>query len=655
MTTALPTDQDERKQDDTVKQADGTKRRSTNAERAAYRANRRFRALAPVLSEYASDLIGKKVKVQAGRQTETDGETIYIEPPYEMSRPVKHPDPRECSERTCAGCQQMDRIMSLLHHEIAHIMHGSFNKYEFTYNKLMGLTSRLRDGDPNVDISGMLGYYTQTEPVTAMHMAAGTYAPLLGLFMALEDHRINEESYKLWPPLRELSDAHSNEIINEGIRHTDGTYSYWSDRSADDQMMILVLLDAQGIDCEGNLDAQVIEDYKTSGVKTIAEKVVGCGSSQRALEISADVMGKLMKLGYFTHNTDEVMQALIDLLKMLFGHGVEGMPDVGEGGPGIDIKGTKDGRFVNGKRRGPGDYSDPFTEVEFRKAFDNIIVGGSSIDGAPQGIAGVETFAKGEGPMWGAESRIQEADGSARNKAVNKARLIFEENGRVEYHRNQRRGKLNGRALGKRAWSGDERLFQKRNVPDTRTYEVLIGLDISGSTARGPLDVIRSTAHAMADVCHRAGINFEILAHTGERMSSGKNRGEIMATVYEVKGLKDRWDTDSKRSLARISSGGGNLDGHTMQFYRKRLDASTCTDKIMFYFTDGAMPAANGANERPILERELKLCKQRGYHVVGVGIGTDSPKEFGMDTVIVNGPNDISAVLDRLATKFSRK
>lgn len=632
-----------------VQEADGRKRKTTNPERAAYRAHRRLRMLAPMLSDYASDLIGREVKVKPGKSTQTDGETIWIEPPFELARPINHGDCENDAEN-CEGCATMDIVMSSLHHEIAHIMHGSFDKFVFTHSTVDSLVRRMSKHTP-VTQTYNLNYHVTFAEETAMYVAASTYLPMSMFFMALEDHRVNEASFKLWPRLRELNLNECEKIMASGIQHPDGSTTKWGDRSRDDQMMIMSLMTLTGVDCTGKLDDEVIADYKGAGILEITKGVESARNSRSVLDITADAMAPLIAKGYFTNTDDDAIQALIALLKMLFGHGVSGI-QLGEGGEPIDCEGSKDPRLGTGNGEGARgiNATDDITEEQFREAYDTVIEGAVGLDGPALGIAGVKLFGPGKGEAWGSPSNIMDADPSARNRAVSKARLIFEENSRVEYHRNQRRGKINGRALGKRAWSGDDRLFSKRTVPDTRTYEVLIGLDISGSTLRGPLDVIRSTANAMADVCHRAGINFEIMAHTGERLDR-----EIFATVYQIKDLKQRWDTETRSNLAKINGGGGNLDGHTMQFYRKRLDASSCTDKIMFYFTDGAMPAGNGVNERPILVRELELMKRRGYHVVGVGIGTDSPKEFGMDTVIVNGPNDIGAVLDRLATKFKRK
>lgn len=645
-----------------VKQADGKKRATKAGERAAYRAYRKFRTMAPLLSEYASDLVGRKVQVVSGPQSQTDGKVITIMPPFELSKQVEHKD---CANGDCEACDQMDRVMSVLHHEVAHIVNETFQEYRYTYSEFLDLQNRL----PRVKEKYGEWEASRYLPVTyenqnAMYIGASVYMPLVIVFSAIKDLRVNERTFQSFPRMKELEVKFLKEILDGGIVRPDGTVDKWSDFDTDSQMLILAMATQYGVDCTGKLDEQVLADYRDSGAEAMVWEAVTARSSYESLKVSASVVNILFGKGYFNYLPGEVVDGLIDILKMLFGHGVPTLPNLGKG-EGIPAQGSRDPRVSEDGEVEQGDddegdkAQDPdnhewYTVDEYTKSYKEIIEGAKNIDGAPMGVNGVHLYGIKEGPAWGYPTVVAEADPSARNKAVNKARLVFEENARVEHHRNQRGGKLNGRVLGKRAAVGDDRLFAKRITPDTRTYEVLIGLDISGSTRGGALAVITATAQALADVCHRAGIKFEIMAHTGDYVDGNIKNG-IMVNMYQIKNLDDPWDSTAKENLSCIKGGGGNFDGHTMQFYRKRLDASKCTDKIMFYFTDGAMPASNGINERHILERELKLCKQRGYHVVGVGIGTDSPKQFGMDTVIVRGPNDIGDVLDRMATNFKRK
>lgn len=618
----------------------GKKVKLTSGQRAALEATRKFRSLVPSLQSYARRVTGNpEVKVTPGHTTQTDGETIWIKPPFELSKPINHTTCGEVDKdmfSTCEGCRVMQGVMLYLHHEMSHIMYGSFERYKFDGQRSSAVIRRLNKhakyGTPEI---GDPWNYTFDEENT-LAIAGAVYPPLVAVVQALEDHRINEAHYSSGhDDLRQQMKADSQKLIDEGIKDSDGNVTSWGDASRDAQMMIQMLFDLQGNKTDHILDPEVLKDYEELGVAKVIKPAAKQQDSLKLLYLAAEATGLCHTRGYFQKGAD--MQGLLDLLRILFGH------DILDEGAGQKLDG-------NG---GLGTSEAERQELdEFHEGLKDALMSGTHIEGMPLNIAGLTLHEYPKGNAYDSGyGGLEAASVSARNRAVSKARLVFEENSRVEYHRNQRRGKLNSRVLGKRAALGDERLFAKRIVPDTRTYGVVIGLDISGSTSGERLRVIKETASAMADVCKRTGVKFEMFAHTGG-MESIPATDKTAANVYQIKSLSEPWDSKRQSILANIGCGGINLDGHTMQFYRKRLDNSGCTDNVLFYFTDGSMPAANYDEERDVLEAELKLMKKRGYTVVGVGVDTDSPKQYGLDTVIVHGPNDIAAVLDKMASRI---
>ena len=81
-------------------------------------------------------------------------------------------------------------------------------------------------------------------------------------------------------------------------------------------------------------------------------------------------------------------------------------------------------------------------------------------------------------------------------------------------------------------------------------------------------------------------------------------------------------------------------------------DRVQATDKIILYCTDGKMPAENHDEELEILQREIKICKQKGYTLLGVGIRTDSPVRHGLDTVQVDEHSDVVKVVRHLEKRL---
>lgn len=614
----------------------GKKKQLTPGQRRAADATRRFRSMIPALRLYAGEVLGHEVKVVPGPSTQTDGKTIWLRPPSELAYELHHTMCGHYGEdglSLCSGCKVIDNIILYLHHEISHIMHGSFEEYLFGTGLYMEVHNKICQHLHYTLHPEQTWDCTFREEGTLM-IASMVYPPLTAVLQALEDHRINEAHYRDdRDDLRQQMKTDSQGIIDKGIIQTDGSSVSWGDAGKDAQMMIQMLFHLQGNETEHVLSQEVLDDFEELEIADMIQGTADCADAKELMFLAAGVTGKCMTKGYFKHDTD--LEQLLELLRALFGHGI--------------CDKLAEGQMMG--RAKPNDKKSQ-EEEEFTDGLRETLLAGQHLEGAPLNISGltVSQYPKGQAFDAGADTTVP-ASAGARNRAVTKARLVFEKNARVEHQRNQRRGKLNGRVLGKRAWSGDDRLFAQRITPDERKYGVVIGLDISGSTSGSRLEVIKTAALAMADVCHRTGVNFEIYAHTGG-MENVKGDPRSAANVYEIKSLTDPWNTKTQNVLKGIGCGGINLDGHTMQFYRKRMDQSGCTDNVLFYFTDGSMPAANYEEELDVLKRELALMKRRGYTVIGVGVDTDSPKAHGLDTVVVHGADDIAAVLDKMASRI---
>lgn len=235
------------------------------------------------------------------------------------------------------------------------------------------------------------------------------------------------------------------------------------------------------------------------------------------------------------------------------------------------------------------------------------------------------------------------------SQALQRLRILFTDNARGRVERNRRSGKVDGRVLAKRAPAGDDRLFKKNVEPGRRDYFVLIGLDVSGSTSapieRGVcrLDMMKAAAGAKAELLTRLGIPFAMYAHSGDMRAM---------EIFEVKGPKERWGVQQREALANLKPYSANLDGHTLEYYRKVMQRRSETDRMILYYTDGAMPAANFHEELQILQREIKICEQQGIHLIGVGCGTDSPKEHGLDTILLDDLDGVPNVITELRKRF---
>ena len=243
-----------------------------------------------------------------------------------------------------------------------------------------------------------------------------------------------------------------------------------------------------------------------------------------------------------------------------------------------------------------------------------------------------------------------ECDEKTLGPALLKMRAVFAENKRGHNQQHRKSGKVNARVLGKRAPMHDERVFKKRTMPGKRSYFVLIGIDISGSTIGRNIVLAKKAAMAQAELCARMGIKFAVYAHSG----SGHDPGSYSRShgfdldIYLIKEPDEPWSAAVQQRLTSIGPDSANLDGHTIEYYRKILDGRSETDRILLYYTDGKMPAENHNEELEILQREIKICKRNKYKLLGVGIRTDSPVRHGLDTVQVDTHEDIIKVVQHL-------
>lgn len=232
-------------------------------------------------------------------------------------------------------------------------------------------------------------------------------------------------------------------------------------------------------------------------------------------------------------------------------------------------------------------------------------------------------------------------------KALAHLRRVLEDNRRSHHVVNLKSGKVSASHLATRAPFQDPRMFKRKLVPGKKDYAVIIGLDLSGSTAapapgaqrdysRGYESVLKvqlKVAYAQAEMLSRLGIPFSIYGHTtiGEDWKIG---------AFTVKGENDPWDTKHKTMLADLTPGNWNMDGHWMEFLRKRADESRATHKIIMYGSDGKMPVTNVEEETRILKDNIKICRDRGYTLIGLGIFTDSPRQHGLETVQLDSAED---------------
>lgn len=240
------------------------------------------------------------------------------------------------------------------------------------------------------------------------------------------------------------------------------------------------------------------------------------------------------------------------------------------------------------------------------------------------------------------------------------ARRVFEANARTKIDADRKSGRVNARVLGRRAPQGDPRLFGKKALPKKHSYAVVIVLDCSGSMGEYKMERIRRYGMAMGEILHRLGVQFSMFGHTAhfqnldDPSSRQAYQSGLWMYVMPVKEIHEPWNDKAREKLIGLSSVSANLDGHALEYARKEVMRADATDRIIFYFSDGEMPAENEDEEREILEREIPWCRRNGITLLGGGINSEGTRKVGMDTVMLRSQEDITKLIEFLQKNLTR-
>lgn len=652
------------------------------------RAIRNLRNMLPQLQIYARDMTGnKKLKLQVGSQSMTDGDTIWLRPPMSLARIQRH-RPTLCRTFDAAGtslcptCADRQFVMATLQHEIGHCMMGSFEKLEqpktnqTIYRMRMHLVYEF--GDRLIQAAK-----TDLETHnTSLKLVGQARHPWLQAFTLMgEDIRCNDSMFESFPEMREEFIARGDRIINEGIETDDGSVVWYSDLEHDKQISLIFLVKASGVDYEAHFSEEIVDLADSPEGERILAKFQDAKDVYDTMEAAAEALSFANRNGlceFDPHTSDdkleELMEEIMKFLAQFIGHGIGGAGDTPQEKPHGGTAGENEGAgssddedqdgtpYAGGHKHAKAAPEDSKTEEELTKVIESLRLLGS----VPLNVRAPMIIEEGDtkDEMWKPDAfwstyvvkpELFAVPESVVGASVNQARIAFGFNARVEKHRNQRSGRVHGKSLAKRVPFGDDRIFASRVRPDARSYHVVIGIDSSGSTAGRTYENIKRAALGMAEVCSRVNVSFEIWGHTTYEVTADDDwwkEEDSGPAFYAIKTADEPWTPKQKDRLRRATAVSGNLDGHSMRFYRRQADKAKATEKIIMYYTDGAMPASNYVEELDVLKQELELCRKQRYTVLGVGAGTDSPTAHGLETVRVDSEADYRTVVEHLGKRL---
>lgn len=236
-------------------------------------------------------------------------------------------------------------------------------------------------------------------------------------------------------------------------------------------------------------------------------------------------------------------------------------------------------------------------------------------------------------------------------------------------------GRLNASSLA-RLSVGDTRVFRRREETRSKSYDVTLLIDASGSmnhsAGRGSLTRFQTAmvaAYGLGETLHRIGVNFEILGFTTKGHTSawsdecrraerkhGVRFGRIDWIYMPIfKSFDERWTPTTMNRIAAAFADGSflreNVDGECVQIAAQRLMSQKSEGKLLIVLSDGspACCSSNYASLNRHLRRSVQVAERSGIKVVGVGVDTDVVRSFYDDYIVLNDVTKLpTEVVDQL-------
>lgn len=228
-----------------------------------------------------------------------------------------------------------------------------------------------------------------------------------------------------------------------------------------------------------------------------------------------------------------------------------------------------------------------------------------------------------------------------------------------------RSGRLHGANLARLA-ANDPRVFRRKHESHSKDVAVSLVIDCSGSmNSGGRIFTAAEAAYAMSAVLDRLQISHEVIGFTSKG-SYGDGSGPYAVSRKEVeeaeeklgrsfsrydriwmpivKGFNERLTIDTKKRFAflpriRLEQ---NVDGECIEIAVRRLMQRRENGKIMMVLSDGS-PACFGDpdQQHKNLKAVVKRVEESGTKVIGIGIQTNSVKNYYSKSVVINNVSDL--------------
>lgn len=231
-----------------------------------------------------------------------------------------------------------------------------------------------------------------------------------------------------------------------------------------------------------------------------------------------------------------------------------------------------------------------------------------------------------------------------------------------------RSGRLNAPSLHRIA-AGDDRVFRRKHVTQTRKVSVSLVCDLSGSMSGAKCMTALISAWVFSEVLDRLKIANEVCGFTSTGGDvSGKYPTEVREYITKLgispsqcrtlpfwmpifKSYEERFTSTTKQKLAEMATKqkglAQNNDALAIDYAGRRLVMRPEPRKIMIVLSDGSPWDGRVAPEfiGNTMKHNIAMLEKSGVEVIGIGIQDDSVKRFYKRHMVIDNPTELPKVV----------
>jgi cobaltochelatase CobT len=227
---------------------------------------------------------------------------------------------------------------------------------------------------------------------------------------------------------------------------------------------------------------------------------------------------------------------------------------------------------------------------------------------------------------------------------------------RVGFNPGMRKGRINAPALHRVA-SGDDRIFRQRYETRSRATAISLLIDCSSSMFAGDrIGTAGKAAFALSSALERLRIKHEVLGFTTKKSTTYREAMRDSSRITWAreealympvfKGFDQRLDADARGRIAALLDRPSwlreNVDGESVMIAARRLALVPNVERrILMVLSDGSPACPGNWSALHVHLKETVKRIEQDMEVVGIGVQSNSVKEFYSKSITLNNLDDL--------------